>query len=65
MTMSSLADAVTVRSGYSRNFLGRGFLSALQFFRPRDGWLSMTLLALNLDPAKRGLENSFRAACRS
>ena len=48
MTTGSLADSVAARSGASWDSLGRVLLAGIQFFRPRDGWLSLALLALNL-----------------
>ena len=48
MTTGSLADAVAVRSGAGWDSLGDGLLAVARFFRPRDGWISLALLALNL-----------------
>ena len=48
MTTGSLADAAAARSGVGWDALGDGLLAVTRFFRPRDGWLSLVLLALNL-----------------
>lgn len=48
MTTSSMAKAVTVREGVGWDTLGDGLLAVARFFRPRDGWLCVALLALNL-----------------
>ena len=48
MTTGSLADAVAVRGDTGWNSLGDGLLAVARFFQPRDGWLSLVLLALNL-----------------
>ena len=48
MTMGSVADTLAARSGAGLDSLGRGLLIGIQFFRPRDGWVSLALLALNL-----------------
>ena len=48
MTAGSLTDTVAGRSGVSWDSLGDGLLAVVQFFRPRYGWLSLVLLALNL-----------------
>ena len=48
MTTGTLAEAVATRSGVGWYSLGDGLLAVARFFRPRDGWLSLALLALNL-----------------
>ena len=48
MTTGSLADAAAARSGVGWEALGDNLLAVTRFFRPRDGWLSLVLLALNL-----------------
>ena len=48
MTTGSLANAGAARSGVGWDSLGDGLLALARFFRPRDGWLSLALLALNL-----------------
>ncbi len=48
MTTGSLADARAAGSGVGWDALGDGVLAVTRFFRPRDGWLSLALLALNL-----------------
>ena len=48
MTTGSLAEAAAARSGAGWDSLGDSLLAVARFFRPRDGWLSLALLALNL-----------------
>ena len=48
MSTGSLANAGAARSGVGWDSLGDGLLALARFFRPRDGWLSLALLALNL-----------------
>ena len=48
MTTGSLANTGAARSGVGWDSLGDSLLALARFFRPRDGWLSLALLALNL-----------------
>jgi len=48
MTTGSMAEAAVVRGGVGWDSLGDNLLAVARFFRPRDGWLSVAFLALNL-----------------
>jgi hypothetical protein len=48
MTPGSVAETFSTRGGFSFDSLWEKLFSLIQFFRPPDGWLSVTLLGLNL-----------------
>ena len=48
MTTGTLAEGVAAQSGAGWDSLGDGLLAVARFFKPRDGWLSLAMLALNL-----------------